>query len=51
LIVLTVVIHVCGLALKVYRRSQRVPGSSRFMPKFAVVIGGTALLASLLHGN
>lgn len=53
LIVLTVVIHVCGLALI----SERVVGAlsesvdrRRFMPKFAVVMAGTALLATILHG-
>ena len=53
LIVLTVVIHVCGLAL-IGGRFVAVLGESldhrSFMPKFAMVIGGTALLATLLHG-
>ena len=53
LIVLTVVIHVCGLAL-IGGRFVAVLGKSlddrSFMPKFAMVIGGTALLATLLHG-
>ena len=57
LIVVTVVIHACGLALiggkfvavlgESLGESVNGPG---FMPKFAVVIGGTALLATLLHG-
>ena len=58
LIVLTVVTHVCGLAfiggkfvtvlgVSLSKSSSDDPG---FMPKFAVVIGGTALLATLLHG-
>ncbi len=53
LIVLTVVIHVCGLALI----GERVVGAMSdsvdrrsFMPKFAVAMGVTALLATLLHG-
>jgi len=53
LIVLTVVIHVCGLAL-IGGKFVDVLGESldvrRFMPKFALVIGGAALLASVLHG-
>jgi hypothetical protein len=53
LIVLTVVIHVCGLALiggKVVSVLQAPLGRHGFMPKFAVVIGATALLATVLHG-
>jgi hypothetical protein len=58
LIVLTVVIHVCGLAL-IGAKFVAVLGASlsesldnrNFMPKFAVVIGGTALLATFLHGS
>jgi hypothetical protein len=53
LIVLTVVIHVCGLAFI----AERVVGSlseslarRNFLLKFAIVIGATALLATLLHG-
>jgi hypothetical protein len=53
LIVLTVVIHVCGLALI----GERVVGAMSssvdrrsFMPKFAVVMGVTALMATILHG-
>jgi hypothetical protein len=53
LIVLTVVIHVCGLAL-IAERGVGVLNVSQdrrsFMPKFALVMGGTALLATLLHG-
>ena len=57
LIVVTVVIHACGLAL-IGGKFVAVLGESLgefvdgpgFMPKFAVVIGGTALLATLLHG-
>jgi hypothetical protein len=53
LIVLTVVIHVCGLAL-IGGRFVNVLGEAvdrrNFMPKFAVVIGGTSLLATILHG-
>jgi len=48
-----VVIHVCGLALIggkfVDVLSESVDRRS-FMPKFALVIGGAALLASVLHG-
>ena len=53
LIVLTVVIHVCGLALI----GERVVGilsvsedRRTLTPRFAVVMGVTALLATLLHG-
>jgi hypothetical protein len=53
LIVMTVVIHVCGLALI----GERVVGAlgvsqnrRNFMPRFAVVMGITSLLATLLHG-
>jgi len=53
LIVLTVVIHVSGLAL-IAERVVGVPGESgdrrSGMPGFAMVVGGTALLATLLHG-
>src|SRR5208337_4540848 len=53
LIVLTVVIHVCGLALigeRVVRVLSESVDRGSFMPKFAVVMGATALLATLLHG-
>ncbi len=54
LIVVTVVIHVCGLAL-IGERVVGVMSVSEdrrgFMPKFAVVMGVTALLATILHGN
>lgn len=53
MIVLTVVIHVCGLALiggKFVSVLSDTLNNRSFMPKFAVVIGGTALLATLLHG-
>jgi hypothetical protein len=53
LIVLTVVLHVCGLAL-IGGKSFAVFGESldnhSFLPKFAMVIGSTALWATLLHG-
>jgi hypothetical protein len=53
LIVLTVVIHVCGLAL-IGGKFVAVLGASldarNFIPKFAAVIGGTVLLATVLHG-
>ncbi|MGB8682897.1 MAG: hypothetical protein WCD12_08445 [Candidatus Binatus sp.] len=52
LIVLTVVIHVCGLAV-IGERVVVAVGESvdrrRFMLKFAVVMGATSLLATLLH--
>jgi len=52
-IVWTVVIHVGGLAL-IGGKFVDVLGDSlsrrRFMRKFAVVIGGGAVLASVLHG-
>jgi hypothetical protein len=55
LIVVTVVIHVCGLALigeqVVHRMSGSIGGRrSRFMPKFALVMGATSLQVSVLHG-
>ena len=53
LIVLNVVIHVIGLAL-IYERVVYVLSGvmehRRFIPKFVVVIGMAALLATLLHG-
>ncbi len=53
LIVLTVVIHVCGLAIigeKVVAALSKSVDSRRFLQKFAMVMGGTALLATVLHG-
>ena len=54
LVVLTVIIHVCGLALIggkfVAVLGESLDNNRSFMPKFAMVIGGTALLATLLHG-
>ena len=53
LIVLTVVIHVCGLALigGQFVTALNEPSDRRgFMVKFAVVIGATSLLATILHG-
>jgi hypothetical protein len=53
LIVLTVVIHVYGLALVSGKFVDVLGGSldrRRFMSEFAVVIGSAALLASVLHG-
>jgi MFS superfamily sulfate permease-like transporter len=53
LIVLTVVIHVCGLAA-IGERVVRALGESvehrRFMLKFAVVMAVTSLLGTILHG-
>jgi hypothetical protein len=53
LIVLTVVIHACGLAA-IGERVVRVLAESvehrRFMLKFAVVMAVTALLGTILHG-
>ncbi len=53
LIVLTVVIHVCGLAV-IGERVVDALGESvdrrRFMFKFAVVMAVTSLLATVLHG-
>jgi hypothetical protein len=52
LIVLTVVIHVCGLAV-IGERVDSVIGRTnrrRFILKFARVMGTTALLATMLHG-
>ena len=52
LIVLTVVIHVCGLAV-IGERIEAVIGSMdrrRFILKFARVMGATALMATMLHG-
>ncbi len=53
LIVLTVVIHVCGLAVIGERVVEALSESTdrrRFMLKFALVMGGTSLLATVLHG-
>jgi hypothetical protein len=53
LIVLTVMIHVCGLAVIGERVVEALGESAdrrRFMLKFAVVMGGTSLLATVLHG-
>jgi hypothetical protein len=53
LIVLNVVIHVIGLAL-IYERVVHVLSGAmehrRFIPRFVVVIGIAALLATSLHG-
>jgi hypothetical protein len=53
LIVLTVSIHVCGLAVigerVVMAVGESVPGR-KFMLKFAIVMGATSLLATILHG-
>jgi hypothetical protein len=53
LIVLTVVIHVCGLAI-IGERVVDALGESvdhrRFLFKFAVVMAVTSLLATILHG-
>ena len=53
LIVVTVVIHVCGLALigeRVVRILDEPVARRRFMAKFALVMGGTSLQVTLLHG-
>jgi hypothetical protein len=53
LIVLNVVIHVIGLGLineSVVRVLSGAMERRRFMPKFAVVMGLAALLATVLHG-
>jgi hypothetical protein len=53
LIVITVVIHICGLAIiggRVVGVMSVSEDRRSFMLKFATVIGGTALLATLLHG-
>src|SRR5271156_5789725 len=52
LIVLTVVIHVCGLAVigeRVVAVLSR-KNHHRFILKFARVMGATAMLATILHG-
>ena len=53
LIVLTVVIHVCGLAV-IGERVVQILGEPlarrRFLPRFAAVLGCTSLLATTLHG-
>ena len=53
LIVLTVVIHVCGLAL-IGESVVKILGDSvdrrRFTIKFAIVMAVTSLLATILHG-
>jgi hypothetical protein len=54
LILLTVMIHVCGLAVigerVVEALGESVVDRRRFMLKFALVMGGTSLLATVLHG-
>jgi MFS superfamily sulfate permease-like transporter len=53
LIVLTVVIHVCGLALigeSVVKVLAESADRRRFIFKFAVVMAVTSLLATILHG-
>ncbi len=53
LIVLTVVIHVCGLAIigeRVVDILGETVDSRRFLYKFAVVMAVTSLLATILHG-
>jgi len=53
LIVLTVMIHVCGLAVIGERVVEALGESAdrrRFMLKFALVMGTTSLLATILHG-
>ena len=53
LIVLTVVIHVCGLAVigeSVVKVLAESADRRRFMFKFAVVMAITSLLATILHG-
>ena len=53
LIVLTVVIHVCGLALigeSVVDALSESVDRRRFIFKFAMVMGMTSLLATILHG-
>ena len=53
LIVLTVVIHVCGLAIigeSVVKSLGESVDRRGFMLKFALVMGGTSLLATVLHG-
>lgn len=53
LIVLTVVIHVCGLAIigdRVVGVMGEREGEGNFMGKFALVMGATSLLATVLHG-
>jgi hypothetical protein len=53
LIVLTVVIHVLGLGLineRVVRALSGILNHRRFTGVFVVVIGSTALLATILHG-
>ena len=53
LIVLTVVIHVCGLAVigeSVVKGLGESADRRRFMIKFATVMAVTSLLATILHG-
>ena len=53
LIVLTVLIHVSGLALigeRIVSVLSESMGGRRFMAKFAIIMGGASLLATLLHG-
>jgi hypothetical protein len=54
LIVLTVVIHVCGLALisgRVVVVLDLAVDRANFMPKFVIVLGAISLLATILHGT
>jgi hypothetical protein len=48
LIVLTVVVHVCGL-WSVYERVVRIHSRRGSMVRFATILGATVLLATLLH--
>src|SRR5579872_4056411 len=53
LIVLTVVIHVCGLALIGERVVRKMTGSlehRRFLPRFVLVMGRTSFEVTILHG-
>ena len=53
LIMVTVAIHVCGLAVigeRVVSLLGETVAHRRFMPKFALVMGLTSLLVTALHG-
>jgi hypothetical protein len=53
LIVLTLVLHVVGLALinvRMVRLMRRFPDHRQFFPMFVLIMGATALLATLLLG-
>jgi hypothetical protein len=54
LIISTVVIHVCGLALisgRIVDNLDQAVHQTNFILKFMIVIGATSLMATILHGT